>query len=329
MGGTTQHYYGNSPRAIPGTFTGYDGADKSAYDTAHPFPFTYDSLVPYYEWVEFTLPVQTAAMGTKEERFFRGAEGIGLPHQTSKNTTRDAYRPRRTPSSNRAGRRAAPATRRSSCSPRPPGARSAATASRAASSRAHAPRNLKAKRSTDNSYFPMAQTASKWREGGKDVTLVADAFVTRILSTTEGSTVRARGVRWRDTNTGEVTEEEATVVVMAGGCTEDPRLWKNSGLPNPNGWVGKGYTDHFFDWVVGRFDEYTGSSKGVGSSARADFPGRGGLENVGLAPSLQAFSSQFSDAGIRGMYGNGLARKGGWDGDSGRLRGDEMQGHPR
>src|SRR5205823_8539705 len=41
VGGTTQHYYGNSPRAAPGTFVGYDGADRAAYDTDHLFPFPY------------------------------------------------------------------------------------------------------------------------------------------------------------------------------------------------------------------------------------------------------------------------------------------------
>jgi hypothetical protein len=112
---------------------------------------------------------------------------------------------------------------------------------------------------------------------------------------------------------------------MAGGCTEDPRLWLNSGLPDPNGWVGRGYTDHHFDWVIGVFDEYTGSSKGVGSSARCDFPGHGGLENVGLPPALQAFSMAFSDSGIQGYYDNGRGLSGSWDGKTGRVPGDEMK----
>jgi hypothetical protein len=113
---------------------------------------------------------------------------------------------------------------------------------------------------------------------------------------------------------------------MAGGCTEDPRLWLNSGLPDPNGWVGRGYTDHYFDWVIGVFDEYTGSSKGVGSSARCDFPGHGGLENVGLPPALQAFSMAFSDSGIQGYYDNGRGFSGGaWDGSTGRVPGDELK----
>ena len=61
----------------------------------------------------------------------------------------------------------------------------------------------------------------------------------------------------------------ARVIVMAGGCTENPRLWLNSGLPNPNDWVGRGYTDHYLDWVIGTLPRYTGSSKGPSSAARA------------------------------------------------------------
>src|SRR5438309_10095596 len=90
VGGTTQHYYGNCPRAMPGVFQGYNGPDAALYDQAHGFPFTYDELIPYYEWVEATLPVQTAAMGTKEQTFFTGCEGIGLPVNTHKNVTENS-----------------------------------------------------------------------------------------------------------------------------------------------------------------------------------------------------------------------------------------------
>jgi hypothetical protein len=68
----------------------------------------------------------------------------------------------------------------------------------------------------------------------------------------------------------------------------------------------------------------TGSSRGVGSSARADFPGRGGLENVGLPPALQAFSAAFSDGGIAGAYDNGRPPRGGAD-TSGRLVGNRLK----
>jgi hypothetical protein len=172
----------------------------------------------------------------------------------------------------------------------------------------------------------MALTADAWAPGGKAVTLLPDSYVDEILyeQTATGGT-RAVGVRWHDTNTGEAHTETAPVIVMAGGCTEDPRLYLNSGLPNPNGWVGRGYTDHYFDWVIGVFDEYTGSSKGVGSSARCDFPGHGGLENVGLPPALQAFSMAFSDSGIQGHYDNGRGFTGSWDGTTGRVPGDELK----
>src|SRR5262249_5262100 len=115
----------------------------------------------------------------------------------------------------------------------------------------------------------------------------------------------ARTVTWRIGTTRETFTEEAKVIVMAGGTTENPRLWLNSGLPNPNDWVGRGYTDHYFDFVIGVLPKYTGSSKGPGSAARVDYPGRGGLENVGLPPALQAFGSTFSDAGINDVYTNG------------------------
>ena len=79
---------------MPGTFRGYSGPDRNAYDRAHEFPFAYHDLLPYYEWAEFTLPVQTAPMGTKESVFLHGAARMGLPVQTTKDTTRDAHRPR-------------------------------------------------------------------------------------------------------------------------------------------------------------------------------------------------------------------------------------------
>ncbi len=39
------------------------GADRDRYDSRHLFPFGYRELMPYYEWVEATLPVETAPMG--------------------------------------------------------------------------------------------------------------------------------------------------------------------------------------------------------------------------------------------------------------------------
>ncbi|HYH57942.1 MAG TPA: GMC family oxidoreductase N-terminal domain-containing protein [Thermoleophilaceae bacterium] len=308
VGGTTLHYYGNNPRAAPGVFRGYKGEDRAAYDRDHEFPFSYRSFVPYYEWVEHTLPVQTAAMGTKEEIYLHAAAKMGLPLQRGKDIRRDAHRPQENailqPKGN-AGRTSDP---KKLVFPKARGCTFCGFCFQGCYEPRKAPRNLAAKRSTDNSYVPMALTADKWAPDGKAVTLVTDAFVTQI-TLADGE---ARGVTWRDTNTGTETSEEAKVIVMAGGCTENPRLWLNSGLPNPNDWVGRGYTDHHFDWVIGVLPRYTGSSKGPGSGARCDFPGRGGLENVGLPPALQAFSATFSDAGIAGQYDNdvGLSKAG-------------------
>ncbi|HEX3539601.1 MAG TPA: GMC family oxidoreductase N-terminal domain-containing protein [Acidimicrobiales bacterium] len=325
VGGTTQHYYGNCPRAYPGVFTGYAGANARAYDTGHLFPFTYGELVPYYQWVEATLPVQTAAMGAKEEVWFSGCETLGIPVQTTKTTRTASYRPQENAILQPGGNAARTSDRSRLVYPLATGCTMCGYCFQGCMEPINAPRNLFAKRSTDNSYMPMAQTADAWSLGGRAVTLVPNAFATRIhTASRQGETV-ATGVSWRDTVTGHVLREDAKVVVMAGGTTENPRLWLNSGLPNPNGWVGRGYTDHYFDWLIGLFDKYTGSSKGPGSSARLDFPGHGGLENVGLPPALQAFTMGFSDSGIRGYYDNGQPRRGLWDGPAGRMYGDELK----
>jgi choline dehydrogenase-like flavoprotein len=301
VGGTTLHYYGNSPRAVPGVFAGYDKADRGAYDRAHEFPFSYSELVPYYEWVEFTLPVQTAAMGTKEQVFLDGARRMGLPIQRSKDLSKASYRPQENAILRPDGTAGKTGDAERLRYPQARGCTFCGFCFQGCYEPRGAPRNLAAKRSTDNSYVPMALTADAWSRGGRAATLVTDAYVTRIR-TENGA---ANGVTWRDTKTGEERSEDAKVVVLSAGCVEGPRLWLNSGLPNPNDWVGRGFTDHYFDWVIGLMPEYTGSSKGPGSGARCDFPGRGGLENVGLPPALQGFSATFSDAGMAGHYTNG------------------------
>jgi choline dehydrogenase-like flavoprotein len=306
VGGTTLHYYGNNPRAVPGVFRGYKGRDAAAYDRAHEFPFTYKSLIPYYEWVEHTLPVQTAAMGAKEETFLNGAARMGLPLQRSKDISRNAHRPQENAILQPHGTAGKTGVASKLRYPKARGCTFCGFCFQGCYEPRGAPRNLTAKRSTDNSYVPMMLTADLWHHGGKAASLIADAFVTKIGTVDENGQTVARSVTWRDTNSGDTHTEEARVVVMSGGCTENPRLWLNSGLPNPNDWVGRGYTDHHFDWVIGLMNHYTGSSKGPGSAARCDFPGRGGLENVGLPPALQAFSATFSDAGMAGHYDNGV-----------------------
>src|SRR5262245_20672183 len=234
VGGTTRHYWGNSPRAMPGVFNGHDGKDKDAYDTTHRFPLTYRELIPYYEWVEATLPVQTAAMGTKDEIFFAAAQSIGLPVQTGKDIVQDAFRPEENailqPAGN-AGRITGVANPHDPNDPlvfpNAQGCTFCGHCTRGCYMPVRAPRNLKAKRSTYNSYVPMALTADLWKPGGRAVTLIADAFAVRlhVENTLEGPAARA--VTWRRGADGTLHTEEAKVIVMAGGAVETPRLWLN------------------------------------------------------------------------------------------------------
>jgi choline dehydrogenase-like flavoprotein len=317
VGGSTVHYFGNCPRPPRGVFAGGSGD----YD-AHRFPFPYEELVPYFEWVEHTLPVQTAPMGTKEEVFLRGATRMGLSVQSGKDIAGDACRPQPNAILQPAGKAG------KAKNPKYPAAKGCTFCGHCLEGCLEpkgAPRNLRAKRSTDTSYVPMALTADKWGKG-RPVQLVADAFVLRVnlLPTAGPGPPLAGGVTWRSTTTGQETTEEARVVVLAGGCVETPRLWLRSGLPNPNDLVGRGLTDHYPDFVIGRFASYTGSTRGPGSNARADFPGHGSLEVTTLPPALQAYGLAFSASGIAGFYDNGRGAKAGAD-VTGRLVGIRLK----
>lgn len=324
VGGTTQHYFGNCPRPYPGVFQGYTGADAALYDREHEFPFTFESFVPYLEWVEASLPVQTAPMGTKESIFFRGCEGIGLPTQTTRTTLRDSFRPQQNCVLQPGGTAGLTNDDDLLVYPQATGCTFCGHCYQGCYLPQQSPRNLRAKRSADNSYVPLGLTADATREAGRPVELLADSLVTSIDWEQRGGEAVARGVTWRNNTTGEVFSEDAKVVVLSGGATESPRLWFNSGLPNPNDWVGRGHTDHFFDWIVGQFDEDTGNSRGANSCARADYPGYGGMENVGLTPAIQSFTLNLSLSGIRGAYDNGRGYTDpAWDGPTGRLIGNE------
>ncbi len=329
VGGTTQAYFGNCPRSQPGAFVGFAG-DGYQYDDAHLFPFTYEELLPYYRWVEKTLPVQTAAMGTKEALFYQGCQAIGLPLNATKDIVVDSFRPNENAILQPQGNAGKTTNSELLRFPQAQGCTFCGYCSIGCNLPKGAPRNLKAKRSTHNSYVPMALTADLWSDAGKAITLMPDAKVISIV--TDSSSMfgqpKASGVRWRNTLTGEQFEERAKVVVLAAGSIESPRIWLNSNLPNPNGWVGKGLTDHAMDWVTGVFDEPVEGFKGAAAGARADFPGRGCLDQVALGPAFYAFSLAFSDSGIRGQYTNGRSRRsiyGKWDGPSGRVLGRELK----
>jgi choline dehydrogenase-like flavoprotein len=302
VGGTTLHYFGNSPRAMPGAFKGYARDDRAAYDRAHQFPFSYQELVPYYEWVEETLPVQTAAMGTKEEIFLNAAASLGLWHQTGKNVEQDGFRAQENAILQPQGLAGGTDDPQHVRFPNSKGCVFCGHCLQGCKLPLGAPRNLKAKRSMDNSYIPMALTADLWARGGKAITLVPNAFAVKIHADAAG---RANGVTWRDTTTGDLATEAAKVVVLAAGCIESPRLWLNSGLPDPNGWVGRGLTDHHMDLVTGILPRDAGASRGPASAARADFPGRGSLESAGAGPATAAQFGALTDSGTIGLYDNG------------------------
>jgi choline dehydrogenase-like flavoprotein len=284
VGGSTLHYFANSPRAMPGAFPGYA------------------ELIPYYEWVEHTLPVQTAAMGTKEEVFLRGATKAGLPTQTSKDISGAACRPQQNAILQPHGTAGKTSKAKQLVYPRAKGCTFCGHCPQGCFLPLKAPLNLKAKRSTHVSYVPMALTADRWTHG-RAATLVPDAFAVKVAA--DGD---ARTVTWRNTRTGALTTEEGRVVVLAAGPIETPRLWLNSRLPNPDDQVGRGLTDHYLDFVIGRFTHYTGSSRGPTSASRADFPGYGSLEQVGTAPGLQAQGVTDSNEPARRLLGTRLKR---------------------
>lgn len=300
VGGTTLHYFGNSPRANPGNFVDYSRPDQDSYDAAHRFPFGYREMIPYYEWVEHTLPVRTAPMGTKEEIFFRGAERLGYPVQTTKDTDGPAFRPQENAILQPEGTAGTSSDLFVLRYPRAKGCTFCGHCMQGCIEPLGAPRNLKAKRSTDNSYIPMALTADRW-SGGRPITLVANAYATKIATESD-----SRRVTWRDGISGAFVTEDCKVIVMAAGTIETPRLWLNSGLPNPNDQVGRGLTEHFSDALGGITPFYTGTSKGAGSNARIDFPAFGAIEQFCGTPGFTAGSSILSDAGMAGYYDNGL-----------------------
>jgi choline dehydrogenase-like flavoprotein len=179
VGGSTLHYFANSPRAMPGAFSDYTGSDIDAYDRTHVAPFGYSELIPYYEWVEHTLPVQTAAMGTKEEMFLHAAAKLGLPVQTSKDIARAAFRPQENAILQPGGTAGRTSDPRKLVYPRATGCTFCGYCPQGCVEPVKSPRNLRAKRSTHTSYIPMALTADQWARG-KAATLTSDAFAVRI-----------------------------------------------------------------------------------------------------------------------------------------------------
>jgi choline dehydrogenase-like flavoprotein len=272
VGGSTLHYFGNSPRAFPQSVNGV-------------WPISYEELIPYYEMVERTLPIAPAPSTPKEDLFYYGALKAGWRLLDSPDVITPGYRPQPN------------AILRPAFLANEPSADGQNVRPVGCTLRGHCVNGCRigpniesiAKRSTFVSYIPAAL-----RTGNVEVR--PNAFVIKILAESDSeSGLHAVGVLYRDTWTGEITEIRAKAVVMSGGGIETPRLWLNSGLPE-NEWVGRGLVNHWFDCVAGIFEEdvlmnilgvpQVNPFVGQNAAARFDYPGLGVVETFGMSPGL-------------------------------------------
>ncbi|MBP1971403.1 choline dehydrogenase-like flavoprotein [Virgibacillus natechei] len=309
IGGSTIHYYANSLRAFP-----------HAID--NEWPIRYKELVPYYEKVEKTLPVEFAPTTSKEALFYYGAEKAGFSLNKTLDATSPGYRPQPNAILPPNEHLMDPAYSLEELSHM----EGCTLSGHCGQGCPYGPTLEKmAKRSTNVSYVPLAMKTG-------NVTFRPNTFVTKVV-TEHGDKrgQRAAGVQIRDTWTGETEELRAKVIVMAAGCIETPRLWLNSVLPH-NDWVGRGMTTHYMDTVTGTFDEQTlmeilGSPSvnpfvGHTSGARLDYPGLGMIENLGESPGLSAMQLfGFSQYGYNSLRGSDSSL---WE-QRGRLVGSELE----
>jgi len=276
VGGTTLHYNAIAPRAYPRSFD--------------EWPFPYEELVPWYERVEEFLPVvQVAELSTKDQVFADGCEAAGLKRSDERDCNEAVWRPTHNAILPIATMKAGVPLRY----PEVDGCTMCGHCLQGCPHPLGAPTQKKAKRATNVSYVPAAMATGNCE-------IIANAFATRIMfEDAGGGRARARGVAWRDAITGDEHEAEASVVVLAGGSVESPRLWLNSGLPNATDAVGRFFTMHLQDLVTGFFDRETNPNVGQVTMARADFPGYGTFWAQGYGP--QAFAAAVAGIG-RGFW---------------------------
>ncbi|MBE4909154.1 GMC family oxidoreductase [Bacillus luteolus] len=285
VGGSTQHYLGNSPRAFP-----------TAIDDE--WPLSYRELLPFYEKVEAELPVEFSPITTKEELFYFGAKRAGWSLLSTLNVTRAGYRPQPNailpPNPNLTNTKYSTyeLSWMEGCT----------LAGHCINGCPHGPSVDKiAKRSTNVSYTPLALATG-------NVEVMPNTFTYQIITENhpkEG--IRATGVKVRNTWTDMKQDLYADCIVIAAGAVETPRLWLNSQLPF-NEWVGKGLVNHNMDLVTGIFHSnelssiinspVVGPNVGHTSGARFDYPGLGSLLAMGLSPGLtSSFAYALSNSG--------------------------------
>lgn len=255
VGGTTLHYNGISQRAYP------EALSRSGW------PITYDELVGYYEKVERFLPVtQVSGLAPKDAAFAEGCDLIGMKRNDGRDLDAECWQPCYNailPIADMS---------RGVRWPEADGCTMCGHCIIGCSNPQGAPLERKAKRSPNVTYVPAAMATGRCE-------ILPGSFVTKVL--TESG--RAIGVQWRDTE-GGTHEAAASIIVLAGGTIETPRLWLNSGLPNSNDTVGRWFTHHLQDTVTGIFDRELNQDIGQVTMARADFPGHGCLFTQGLEP---------------------------------------------
>ncbi|SEP27792.1 Choline dehydrogenase [Halogranum amylolyticum] len=302
VGGTSLHYFANHPRAYP-----------TAVDDQPHWPIDYEELVPYYQLNEEITSTQQAPMTGKEEVFIEGATNAGYDLIETKNVTETGWRPQAN---------AVEVPGRETSTGEPLDADYDGTFSyddgfrgdtlvgdhfQGSSTPVDAPVRDKARKSSNVGYVPRALDTNQDDSAGS-VALRPNAYVTNVETDESLGSSTATGVTFRDSWSGQSQTVNADVTVLAGGCIETPRLWLNSGLPD-DGWVGKGLTTHWFDWVVGVYDDETVADinpeeehmdpyVGQNSAVRFDKPGVGGMEDIGMSPGLVSYADYlFSQAG--------------------------------
>lgn len=314
VGGTTQHYYGNHPRAFV----------TSIKDQPH-WPLDYADLVPYYQFLEAVLPVKPAPTTPKDELFFEGARRAGYDLVDGYNVIDEGYRPFPNAIFHPDERLAHDGDYDGDF--RYPGIKGDTLACHEHQGGPHprdAPFDERARRSSNVSLVPRALETGY-------VSIRPNAFATKVLTNDGSGTLEATGVEFRDTWAGTTERVVADAVVLAAGCIETPRLWLNSGLPD-NGWVGRGLTTHWFELVSATFDpdgleEIIGQRRvephqGQTAGARLDVPDYGGIEVVTGAPGITA-TAQFS-TGTNGWWFENDTDGEPWD-TRGRLAGRELK----
>ncbi len=309
VGGTTQHYYANHPRAF-----------VAAIDDQPQWPIDYADLVPYYQLLEDIHPIKPAPTTPKAKVFFDGAREVGYSLNDGYNVTDEGYRPfpnaimqpdprlhidHETPvdTGDERERDDSEAVAGDGRGPGPeeadryryPDFEGDTLAMHEHQGGPHprgAPFRERAKRSANVSLVPRALETGH-------VEIRPNAFVTDIITTNGAGALEVSGVEFRDTWASTTERVVADVVVLAAGCIETPRLWLNADLPD-NGWVGRGLTTHWFDFVAGTFtpdtlEDLIGQRaiephQGQAAGSRIDVPGVGGIAVNTFAPGITAMA---------------------------------------